>query len=256
MYQLRQIIQRMRLGETDRELARTQKVGRNTLARIRETAEEQGWLDPGVPLPDDERLGALLRPAGRDAARVSTVEKYRDEILAWHAQGVHVTTMRAALARNHGFTGSVHALHRFLDRHAPSLVKPTVILEFDVGEMAQIDFGQGPQITDRCTGETFKTWIFVATLAWSRHQYAEFVRDQSVATWLACHRHAFEFWSGVPRTCRIDNLKAAITKACYYEPEVQRSYADLALGYGFRIDPCPVADPAKKAYASYCTLCG
>jgi len=44
----------------------------------------------------------------------------------------------------------------------------------------------------------------------------------------------------------IDNPKCAITRACYYEPEVQRSYADLALGYGFLIDPCPVRDPAKK----------
>ena len=66
--------------------------------------------------------------------------------------------------------------------------------------------GMGPPITDRVSGETFKTWFFVATLAWSRHHYAEVVRDQSVATWLACHRHAFELWGGVQRVCRIDNL--------------------------------------------------
>lgn len=45
---------------------------------------------------------------------------------------------------------------------------------------------------------------------------------------------------------RIDNPKCAISKACYYEPTVQRAYGELALGYGFIIDPCPVADPAKK----------
>jgi len=28
------------------------------------------------------------------------------------------------------------------------------------------------------------------TLAWSRHQYVEFVRDQTVATWLGCKRRA------------------------------------------------------------------
>ena len=55
---------------------------------------------------------------------------------------------------------------------------------------------------------------------------------------------------------KIDNPKCAITRACYYEPTVQRAYGDLALGYGFLIDPCPVRDPAKKASASYCTLSG
>lgn len=84
------------------------------------------------------------------------------------------------------------------------------------------------------------------TLAWSRHQYAEFVTNQKVETWLACHRHAFEWFNGCPTSIRIDNPKCAITRACYYEPEVQRSYGQLALGYSFRIDPCPVEDPAKK----------
>ena len=119
-------------------------------------------------------------------------------------------------------------------------------LDFAVAEMAQVDFGAGPVITDRATSERFKTWIFVCTLAWSRHQYAEIVRNQSVETWLACHRHAFEWFNGVPKKVRIDNLKAAITKACYYEPTVQRSYAELASGYTFIIDPCPVEDPRKK----------
>ena len=52
------------------------------------------------------------------------------------------------------------------------------MLDFAVGEQAQVDFGSGPLITDRQTNETFKTWFFVMTLAWSRHQYAEIVRDQ------------------------------------------------------------------------------
>ena len=73
-----------------------------------------------------------------------------------------------------------------------------MILDFAVAEAAQIDFGQGPQIVDRATGEVFKTWFFVMTLAWSRHQYAELVRNQKLETWLACHRHAFEWFNGVP----------------------------------------------------------
>ncbi len=109
-----------------------------------------------------------------------------------------------------------------------------------------MDFGKGPTITDVFTGEVIKTWIFVMTLCFSRHMYAEIVTDQKVETWLACHRRAFEFFNGVPAKLIIDNPKCAITRACFRDPEVQRSYGELAEGYGFLISPCPPADPEKK----------
>jgi len=254
MYEVRQIIQRLRLGETDRSIARSQRVGRRKVAQIRAMSAEQNWLDAALPIPDDALIAAHYRSSAtavsiatpKAARNTSTVEPYRAEILAWHQQDIPVSAMRQALARKYGYTGSVHALHRFIRRSVPATPAATVMLDFAVGEQAQVDFGSGPMITDRQSGETFKTWFFVMTLAWSRHQYAEVVRDQSVATWLACHRHAFEWFNGVPRKVRIDNPKCAITKACYYEPTVQRAYGELALGYGFIIDPCPVADPAKK----------
>jgi len=90
------------------------------------------------------------------------------------------------------------------------------------------------------------TWVFVMTLAWSPHTYAELVVDQTVATWLACHRRAFEFFGGVPARVVIDNAKCAITRGATTDPEVQRTYGELAEGYGFRIDPCPPRDPRKK----------
>ncbi len=50
----------------------------------------------------------------------------------------------------------------------------------------------------------------------------------------------------MPLRVTIDNAKCAITRACWRDPEVQRSYAELAEGYGFKIDPCPPRDPQKK----------
>ena len=91
-----------------------------------------------------------------------------------------------------------------------------------------------------------RTWAFVMTLCFSRHQYVEFVWDQSAATWLGCHRRAFEWFGAVPLRVTIDNAKCAITKACSKDPTVQRAYAECAEGYGFKIDPCPPYDPQKK----------
>jgi transposase len=59
---------------------------------------------------------------------------------------------------------------------------------FPLADAAQVDFGTGPTITDAHTGEIHKTWFFVMTLCWSRHQYVEFVRDQNADTWLLCKR--------------------------------------------------------------------
>jgi len=254
MYEIRQIIQRLRVGESNRGVARAQRVGRDTVAHVRDIAARQNWLDAASPMPDDAAIALHYKAPSKSAnsgaikkpSTISTVAPFREEVLAWHKQGIQVSSMRQALVRKHGYTGSVHALYRFIRREAGEAPVATVMLDFAVGEQAQVDFGSGPLITDRHSGEVFKTWIFVMTLAWSRHQYAEVVRNQSVDTWLACHRHAFEWFNGVPRKVRIDNPKCAITRACYYEPTVQRAYGELAIGYAFVIDPCPVADPAKK----------
>ena len=121
----------------------------------------------------------------------------------------------------------------------------TCRLDFEPGDAAQVDFGAGPVLTHP-DGLPRRTWAFVMTLANSRHQYVEFVWDQTVATWLGCHRRAFEWFAGVPRRVIIDNAKCAITRACAQDPTVQRAYAEAAEGYRFKIDPCPPHDPQKK----------
>ena len=247
MYEYRQVLLRLRLGATDREVARAQHIGRAKVAHIRQLAGAQGWLEPSGPMPEDAQLAAVFKLVRTAAQNVSSVEPFRDQILAWHSQGIQATTIRQALARIHGFEGSVHSVYRFLQQAAPKTPAASVMLDFAVADAAQVDFGQGPLITDRASGEVIKTWIFVMTLAWSRHQYAQIVPNQKVETWLACHRHAFEWFNGVPKRIVIDNPKCAISRACYYEPQVQRSYSECALGYGFIIAPCPPRDPQKKA---------
>ena len=248
MYHYRQILVRMRLGDSDREIARSKTMGRKKIAQVRELASEHGWLVPDADIPDDPVLATVLgRNDALPTSCLSTLEPWREQIAKWRAAGIQGTTIHAALARNHGYTGSYSSVYRFLIQlNALQVPEAPLRLEFKPAEAVQVDFGAGPVITDVQTGEVFKTWFFVMTLAWSRHQYAEFVRDQTVATWLSCHRRAFEAFSGVPARIIIDNAKCAITKACFYEPEVQRSYAECAEGYRFRIDACPPRDPAKK----------
>jgi transposase len=249
MYHYRQVLVRMRQGDTDREIARSGLMGRRKAGTLRERATAQGWLEAGTRLPDDDVLARVLaRPAPLPATCVSSLERLRGVITPWFEADVQGTTIHAALVRNHGYQGSYSAVRRFMKALAAERgpQDATCRLSFAPGEAAQIDFGAGPVIVDVMTGEVIKTWFFVMTLCWSRHQYAEIVRDQTVATWLSCHRHALEWFGGVPGKLIIDNPKCAITRACVHDPEVQRAYAECAEGYGFKISACPPADPQKK----------
>lgn len=246
MHHYRQALLRMRQGDSDRDIATARVMGRPKAAQWRRIAAQCGWLDPAHLLPDDEAIAAALGSPRKASTTVSTLESHREQLGAWVEQGVSGTAIHAALKRQHGWTGSYSAVRRLVaDIRSQLPPETTCRLDFDPGDAAQVDFGAGPTLIHP-DGQPRRTWAFVMTLANSPHQYVEFVWDQTVATWLGCHRRAFEWFAGVPLRVIIDNAKCAITRACAQDPTVQRAYAECAEGYGFKIDPCPPHDPQKK----------
>ena len=247
VFHYRQVLYQMQQGMSDRAIALGGTMGRRKAAQLRCKAATEGWLTPGASLPDDATLAALfVTPKQGNTGPVSTLEVHRERIAQWVESGINARVMYRALEDSHGYQGSYASVNRMVNAIKKRQPEVTTVLDFKPGESAQIDFGKGPEIIDHNTGEVQKSWFFVMVLSWSRHMYAELVTDQSIETWLGCHRRAFEHFNGVPAVCLIDNLKAAITKACYHDPQVQHAYADYAEGYGFIIAPCPVADPKKK----------
>ncbi len=246
MHHYRQALLRMRQGDSDREIATARVMGRRSAARLRELAMQSNWLDPTVGLPEDGAIASALGAPKRASTTVSGLELHRSRIQAWFEQGVSGVAMCAALKREHGWNGSYSAVRRILaDIREQVPADVTCRLHFDPAEAVQVDFGAGPML-EHPDGVLKRTWAFVMTLCFSRHQYVEFVWDQTVATWLGCHRRAFEWFAAVPTRVIIDNAKCAITKACIHDPTVQRAYAQCAEGYGFKIDACPPHDPQKK----------
>lgn len=245
MYQYRQIIFRLSQGESIRGIAQAKLADRKKLRQIRDVAIQQGWLSIGRDLPSDEELSQVFK-FEKKYPKQSSAAPYKNQIEEWLKQGVQISTIHSALQRQYAFTGSYHATLRLVHRIKEHTTPVTMMLDFQPGECAQVDFGAGPKLVDALTGLETKTWIFVMVLAWSRHMYAEIVLRQDVATWLGCHRRAFEWFNGIPKKIVIDNAKCAITKACYYDPIVQRSYGESAEGYGFIISACPPYDPQKK----------
>lgn len=246
MFQYRQVLVRLRAGDAVREIARSGLMGRDKLAALRTVAQEHGWLDSATELPTDDVIAAAVGPPRRASSTISSVEPHRALVKAWLDAGVQGRAIHAALQREHAWRGSYSAVVRLLRQLRGELPPDTTVrLSFAPGEAAQVDFGAGP-VLPHPDGKPRRTWAFVMTLCHSRHQYVEFVWDQSSATWLGCHRRAFEWFDGVPERVIIDNAKCAIVKACSHDPLVQRAYAECAEGYGFKIDACPPHDPQKK----------
>ena len=247
MWDMREILRRVRLGESDRAISQALGISRNTVRKYREWAAQAAL--PAGELPATEQLHALLQaqlPATPPPPRPSAVEPYRELVVRWREQGLECQAIWQRLQRDHGFQGSYAALWRFVSRLEGAQPEVTVRIEVQPGAEAQVDFGYVGLLGDPTTGRPRKAWAFVMTLSWSRHMYVEFVFDQTVETWLRLHQHAFAFFGGVPRRIVLDNLKAAIVKACSEDPVVQRSYQELAEHYGFLLAPCRVRTPEHK----------
>ena len=104
-----------------------------------------------------------------------------------------------------------------------------------------------PVIIDRLTGEIRPAQIFVAVLGASNFTYAEASWTQALADWIGAHTRAFEAIGGVPKLLVPDNTKVAVIKACLYEPQVNRTYAEMAAHYDTAILPARPRRPRDKA---------
>ena len=104
-----------------------------------------------------------------------------------------------------------------------------------------------PVIIDRLNGKTRPAQIFVAVLGASNFTYAEVSWTQGLGDWIAAHTRAFAAIGGVPRLLVPDNTKVAVIKACLYEPQVNRSYAEMAAHYDTAILPARPRRPRDKA---------
>ena len=245
--EIREVIRRLQLGETDRRIARDLQVSRKTVSKYRTWAHGQELLTGA--LPDPEALQALLSttvPVAIPPTIPSKVTPYRDQVIALRERGVECRAIFDILREQHAFTGGYGSVYRFVRRLEQRTPEACVRVETGPAEEAQVDFGYAGLLRDPQSETLRKAWAFVMTLSFSRHSYVELVFDQEVATWLRCHRRAFEWFGGVVRRVVLDNLKAAIVKAALYDPVVQRAYRECAEHYGFLISPCRPRTPEHK----------
>lgn len=116
------------------------------------------------------------------------------------------------------------------------------------GEKLFVDYaGRTVPIYGRSGEESFRAQLFVSAMGASGCAYAEATRTQSLPDWLASHVRALEYYGAAPTIVVPDNPKVGVTRADRYEPELQRSYEELAAHYQAVIIPARPARPKDKS---------
>lgn len=121
--------------------------------------------------------------------------------------------------------------------------------EHRAGEKLFIDYCDGLNIVDPTTGELIPTQLFAAVWGSSNYTYAEATLSQKLPDWIGSHMRAFDYFGSIPHILVPDNLKSGVNQACFYEPELNPTYADMAEHYGCAVLPARPRKPKDKAKA-------
>lgn len=250
MRKIREVLRlRHELGLSERDVAASCRVARSTVGDYVHRARAAGLTWPLPPDLDDTALEARLFkvldrvPADAafpqpDWAEVDKQLRRKGvtRLLLWreyraaNPDGMKYTTFTERYRTWSGTQGvSMHQTH-----HA--------------GERLFVDYaGLTLPITDPSSGVQHDGQVFVATLGASGYTYVEVTRSQSVQDWLGSHIRALTFFGGAPRVIVPDNLKTGVKHPGFYEPELNRAYADFAQHYGLAVIPARVRKPKDKA---------
>jgi transposase len=216
-------------GYNKTQIAKTLGIDRKTVRKV--LKESEGKEVSETTITDKKPYPSML-------------DEYKEFIEIQVAKELSIKRIHQDLKMQFSVECGYSTLRDYIAKIRITKPKAYMVLHSLPGEEAQVDFGYIGTLN--VAGKTRKAWVFVMTLSYSRYMYAQITLDQSVRTFIQCHTNAFRYFDGVPETIKIDNLKAAIIEADFYEPTVQRTYAAFAQHYGFLPNPCRVYTPTDK----------
>lgn len=248
MRQVREVLRlRWELKLSERAAARSVGIGRTTVQDYERRARLAGlsW-----PLPEglsDEGLEGLLFPAPPPKG----TERPQPDFLKIHQEvrrkGVTLWLLWEEYKAEHA-DGYQYSRFAELYREWRGTIDPVMRQVHRAGEKLFVDYaGMTVDVVGRSTGEIREAEIFVATSGASNYTFAEATWTQALPDWIESHNHAMRFMGGVHEVLVPDNLKSGVKRPCWYEPETNRTYQELADHYGAVIIPTRVNKAKDKA---------
>lgn len=248
---VRRIKEVLRLGAqglSDRAIGRSLRIAKNTVRRYRSRAEAVGI---GWPLPeewtDSELEGKLFPEAPRPSNEPRAIPDWSEVHRELRRPGVtlQLLWLEYKEAQPEGYQYSQFCC-RF--REWKGTLDVVLRQEHRAGEKVFVDYaGQTMPVVDPATGEIREAQIFVGTLGASNFTYVEATWSQTLPDWIQSHVRMFEYLGGVPQLVVPDNLRSGVSRACWYDPDVNPTYQELATHYGTGILPTRPTKPKDKA---------
>lgn len=239
-------------GWSLRRIARELGLHRETVAR--HLKQGQFPAKPAIAPTGSEAVPAESKPAhaptGSEPAasrlgRPSDCEPYRPVIVAALGQGLTAQRIYQDLVGDHGFGGSYYSVRRFVVRLTATTVWPYRRMECGPGEEVQVDFGTGAPVVS-AEGRRRRPHVFRIVLSHSRKAYSEVVPRQTTEAFLRCLENAFWHFGGVPWRVVLDNLRAAVTRADWFDPDLNPKVCAFAQHYGTVFLPTKPRTPRHK----------
>ena len=250
MRKIRDVLRLTAAGMSSRKIAASLVVGATTVVDCLQRARAAGVSWPLLDDLSDEALEARLFPASTALAEIRARRPqphwptiHRELRLPGVTLQLVWEEHRAAHPEGYGYSRFCELYRAWEGRLSPTMRQTHV-----AGERLFVDYaGTTLDVIDASTGEAMPAQLFVAALGASNYTYAEATWTQGLADWIGSHTRTFAFFDGVSAMVVSDNLKSGITKACFYEPAVNRTYAEMAAHYDTAVVPARPNKPRDKA---------
>lgn len=249
MAEVQAILALAQSGWSNRRIARHLGVHRETIGRhVRLSKAEALPAAQSDSKPASAPIGSgvAAKPSmGPPPGFVSAAGPWREVIVQKLEAGLTAQRIYQDLCGDHGYAGSYYSVRRLIKKLTAVVPAPFRRMECEPGTEAQVDFGRGaPVVTPE--GKRKSTWVFRIVLSHSRKGYAEAVHRQTTDDFLRCLENAFAHFGGMPRTLVIDNLRAAVSRADWFDPELCPKVRSFAEHYGIAILPTRPYTPRHK----------
>jgi len=193
------------------------------------------------------RRNGLISEQIRD--RSSYFDPYHNQIKEWLEKDVSNLRMYEILKETYGIERTYDSLCKYIQKQFPKTPEAFGVQVTGPGEEAEVDFGYAglqPVNLPGCSLVRGKTWVLAVKLSHSRTGFHQVTRDQKVTTLTSGITAAFEYFGGVPKRLKIDNLRAAILKNQHYDLLYNQQFLQWAEHFGCVINPCTPYHPEQK----------
>ena len=248
MRKIRDVLRLRASGLSKRKIAGSLGMGATAAGDCIRRARRAGlsWPLP-EDLSDDALEQRLYPPADNPAKEKRPQPDWRIVHRELRRKGVTLLLLweeyRGVHPDGYGYARYCGLYRSWCGRISPSMRQVHI-----AGERVFVDYaGTTLEVVDPTTGNKQKAQLFVAVMGASNFTYAEATWTQSLMDWIGSHVRSFTFFGGVTAQTVSDNIKTGITKACFYEPAVNRTYAEMAAHYRTAVVPARPKKPKDKA---------